>query len=74
MKTKHTSEYRYPVVGAGSVVISIAKHGMRGTGTARGVSVGVTWGKYGEAGGVMDISVVRSLVNDLSKWLKERDE
>ncbi len=74
MKGKHTDEYRYPVVGAGDLVISISKHGMRGTGTARGISVGVTWGKYGEAGGVMDISVVRQLVDDLGEWLKDKNE
>ena len=59
----------YEVQGAGIVRLECRTH-ISSCGTANGISVGVSWGKFGSAGGVMDKKDVKRLVKDLTCWLK----
>lgn len=61
-------EFRYPVQGAGELVIG-AGDSLNRTGTAVGISVAVTWGEYPEAPGVMDVGTVEELHEMLGQWL-----
>lgn len=45
-------EQKFYVAGAGHIIFSLSTNVM--TGGATGFSLGVSWGKYGETGGVLD--------------------
>ena len=61
---------RLPVAGAGELIFKAPFKGYIKTGTAKGMSVNVTWGKYGEAGGVMDIDDLQKLAEGINEWLE----
>ena len=64
---------RLPVAGAGEFVIDITPGSVTRCGKAKGCSIGVTWGSYGEAGGVMDTADLKKLANGINTWLEEYD-
>ena len=58
----------YKVAGAGEIHI---EEGTASTGGALGKAIGVTWGKHGVIGGVIDRREIKRLVKDLTEWLCE---
>lgn len=70
MKMGNKIILRLPVKGAGEIIFESRLGGCNRCGGAKGMSVGVTWGKHGEASGVMDISDLKKLINGINKWIK----
>lgn len=60
----------FEVVGAG--YLAIHPHTTARCGSAVGLSLDCSWGKWGYAGGVLDVSEVRRLRDSLDAWLAER--
>ena len=63
-------ELRFPVQGAGELIIG--KSAGARCGTAVGFHLTVSWGIYGEVGGVMDAKVAKQLVNHILATLAAR--
>lgn len=56
---------RFKVAGAGDIVISDSAEGR--TGGAKGFHFAVSWGPYGEAGGVLDMADALMLAEHIIK-------
>lgn len=63
-------ELRLPVAGAGELVIGGIDGSVR-TGSSCGLAIGVTWGRFGESGGVLDVYHVKTLAYALQSWLRD---
>lgn len=59
----------YAVAGAGTLEIGQPNSH---TGSATGLTIGCSWGRYGYAGGVLDWQEVEKLANFLNKQLSAR--
>jgi len=62
----------FEVTGAGS--IRIEHDAISYSGGAAGLGVGVSWGRYGYIGGVLDAAEVRKLRDALNEWLDRCEE
>lgn len=68
---KETGYQKFGVSGAGEIVIS--ENIGWACGTARGFSFSVSWGKHGEAGGVIDEEDAVKLAKHILKAVKKRE-
>lgn len=66
------AHFKVHIPGAGE--LEVGQHLQAHCGPAVGACFGVSWGKHGYAGGVMDISEVVKLRDHLNKLIKEELE
>ena len=63
-------EARFEVVGAGELVVGK----VCSTGNAVGPRIAVSWGRNGEAPGVLDVEEAKELVDFLNNWINFHDQ
>ncbi len=76
MRERNKFAEHFEVIGAGELKISgeLEVSGPSRCGGARGVHIGVSWGRHEYAGGVMDKKEMRRLVECLQKYLEKDGE
>jgi len=65
---------RLPVIGAGDLIVHAPLNGVNTCGKATGMCVDVSWTKYGESGGVMDVTHLKELADGIYRWIGEYDK